>query len=96
MPGESSSAHHCPECAEDVPRCSECLHVHDSYDHVGPSEHMCQWCLMGDYGNDPDTNTVWAVLNHNSTFAIASVPEPAVGTLLGFGIIGLLARRRRA
>ncbi len=25
----------------------------DWYDHVGPQEHMCRWCLRSDYDNDP-------------------------------------------
>ena len=33
---------------------------------------------LGHYGNDPASNTVWAVLNHNSLFAIAPVPGAAV------------------
>lgn len=40
---------------------------------------------LGAYGNDPDTNTVWAVLNHNSLFVIAIVPEPGVLSLTAFG-----------
>ena len=43
----------CAECGQPVERCSECLHEHDWYDHVGPDEHMCQWCLRSDYANDP-------------------------------------------
>jgi hypothetical protein len=43
----------CRECGEYVETCSECLHAHEGYDHVGPSEHMCQWCLTGGYPNDP-------------------------------------------
>ncbi|MEX2168638.1 MAG: choice-of-anchor tandem repeat NxxGxxAF-containing protein [Pirellulales bacterium] len=33
---------------------------------------------LGHYGNDPASNTVWAVLNHNSLFAIAPVPGATV------------------
>lgn len=43
----------CPECAKGDDRCSECQHPHEWYDHVGPDEHMCQWCLVADYDNDP-------------------------------------------
>jgi len=44
---------------------------------------------LGTYGVDLSTNTAWAVLNHNSDFAVSSgklssVPEPA--TILGFGV----------
>ena len=49
---------------------------------------------LGDYGHDPTTNTVWAVLNHNSAFAAATVPEP--GSLgCGLAAFAVLARRRR-
>ena len=43
----------CTECGDAVSGCSECLHVHDYYDHVGPHEHMCVWCVRSDYTNDP-------------------------------------------
>jgi hypothetical protein len=34
---------------------------------------------LGAYGNDPDSNTIWAVLNHNSLFAISSAAAaPAI------------------
>jgi fibronectin-binding autotransporter adhesin len=50
--------------------------------------------VLGHYGVDTATGTVWAVLNHNSDFAI--IPEPstcalAIGTLFG----ALLRCRRR-
>jgi len=47
---------------------------------------------LGTYGVDTDTNTVWAVLNHNSDFAV--VPEPGTFALAVFGLGGLLACRR--
>jgi fibronectin-binding autotransporter adhesin len=52
--------------------------------------------ILGDYGIDPTNNVVWAVLNHNSEFAV--IPEPSTLVLgglalLGFGGAGL--RRRR-
>ena len=43
---------------------------------------------LGDYGNDPTTNTVWAVLNHNSLFAVAPSPEPSS---LGLGLAAFAA-----
>ena len=47
---------------------------------------------LGFYGVDTDANVVWAVLNHNSVFAVAVLPEPG-----GLGMIGLalLALRKR-
>jgi len=45
---------------------------------------------LGTYGVDIVGNTTWAVLDHNSEFA---VPEPASLTLLALG--GLAMRRRR-
>ena len=49
---------------------------------------------VGDHGGDPDTNVVWAVIDHNSDFAV--VPEPSTYALIG-GIICLIsvALRRR-
>ena len=54
MNHEREEAWTCSECGQAVQRCSECLHNHDWYDHVGPAEHMCQWCLVSDYANDSD------------------------------------------
>jgi hypothetical protein len=48
---------------------------------------------LGTYGLDAANNTVWAVLNHNSTFAI--VPEPGTITLVGIGLGSLFALRSR-
>ena len=50
---------------------------------------------LGTYGVDIDTNTVWAVLNHNSDFAM--IPEPGTFALvvLGFGCLLACRRSRR-
>jgi len=50
---------------------------------------------LGDYGNDPTTNTVWAVLNHNSVFTVAPVPEPTAlgGSLAALAALALRCRR---
>jgi len=49
---------------------------------------------VGAWGVDQSTDTAWAVLNHNSTFAV--IPEPtAVTGLLGLaGMVGMTRRRR--
>jgi len=48
---------------------------------------------LGKLGVDTTNNYVWAVLNHNSQFAV--IPEPTSLALLGLGAMGLLARRRQ-
>jgi T5SS/PEP-CTERM-associated repeat protein/autotransporter-associated beta strand protein len=49
---------------------------------------------LGYYGVDVEAGTVWAVLNHNSDFAV--VPEPATwGLLTGAGLLILSSRRRK-
>jgi hypothetical protein len=47
---------------------------------------------LGSYGVDIGSDTVWAVLDHNSQFA--TIPEPATISLLGVGIAVLLVRGR--
>lgn len=49
---------------------------------------------VGDHGGDPDTNSVWAIIDHNSDFAV--IPEPSTYALIG-GVICLIsvALRRR-
>lgn len=55
---------------------------------------------LGVYGRDTATNTAWAVIDHNSDFAVVAVPEPSA-VALAAGLAGLpvllrLLRRRRA
>ena len=53
--------------------------------------------VLGHYGIDTGSDTVWAVLNHNSQFAVA-VPEPSTLMLLAAGLLGVLvfaSRKRR-
>ncbi|HRJ72431.1 MAG TPA: PEP-CTERM sorting domain-containing protein [Terrimicrobiaceae bacterium] len=47
---------------------------------------------VGAYGVDDSGDRVWAVLNHNSEFAI--IPEPSTWLLIGTGLGVLLLRRR--
>jgi hypothetical protein len=49
--------------------------------------------VLGDYGVDPIDGRVWAVLDHNSEFSTASVPEPGTWALLGLAAVGLTACR---
>ena len=51
--------------------------------------------FLGDWGVNTANHTVWAVVNHDSQFAV--VPEPgALGLMCGFGVgMGCLARLRR-
>lgn len=52
--------------------------------------------VLGDYGIIPGSNTVWAVLDHNSEFAV--IPEPSTMVLGGIAMLGFAGfglRRRR-
>jgi fibronectin-binding autotransporter adhesin len=50
---------------------------------------------LGVYGRDTVGNSVWAVVNHNSDFAVIAVPEPTTWALVvGAAVTAGLARRR--
>ncbi len=50
--------------------------------------------VLGDWGVDTSAHTAWAVLNHNSQFAV--VPEPSTLLLAALGLFGIgVARGRR-
>jgi PEP-CTERM motif len=49
------------------------------------------------YGIDTANGVAWAIVNHNSDFAIvtAMIPEPSTWMLLGLGLMALVYRRLR-
>ncbi len=51
--------------------------------------------VLGNYGIDTENNEVWAVINHNSLFAV-TVPEPSTLLLLGGSLFGLFLANRRS
>ena len=52
---------------------------------------------LGTYGINRDTNSVWAIINHNSSFAvIQGVPEPSALLLSALGSLALFRRRVRS
>lgn len=51
--------------------------------------------VLGNWGRDASSNTVWAVVDHNSEFAVVAAPEPAVLTLFGLGGLAILRRRKK-
>jgi len=52
--------------------------------------------LLGAYGTDLASGEVWAIIDHNSTFAPLAIPEPGTVALLAIGITTLMMRRRAA
>lgn len=51
--------------------------------------------VLGDYGVDTTNHTVWAVIDHNSVFAVGDVPEPGTCALVLLGLGAVLFRSRR-
>jgi hypothetical protein len=51
--------------------------------------------MLGAYGVDTAGNTTWAVINHNSDFAVNVVPEPGTVALFAIGGAFLCGIRRR-
>lgn len=51
--------------------------------------------MLGAYGVDTTGNTTWAVINHNSDFAVNVVPEPGTVALFAIGGAFLCGIRRR-
>lgn len=49
----------------------------------------------GAYGVDTTAKTAWAVIDHNSSFAVVAVPEPGVTVFAGLGLVGLVLILRR-
>jgi autotransporter-associated beta strand protein len=49
--------------------------------------------VLGSWGVDTAQNKVWAVVDHNSQFAV--IPEPATMALMALGGVAALIRRRR-
>jgi hypothetical protein len=58
---------------------------------VGDVAYNSSMFTLGNYGVDTANNVVWAVINHNSEFA---VPEPATIALLGLGFAVLFCRKK--
>jgi len=52
---------------------------------------------LGSWGRDTESNTVWAVVNHNSQFSVIAVPEPGGMAILGGAVAAavMAAWRRR-
>jgi hypothetical protein len=60
---------------------------------MGPGGVVPSLATLSHWGVDTEANVVWAVVDHNSFFAV--VPEPASLVLLAASALGLMARRRR-
>ncbi len=72
--------------------------VQSSWDAFAASEGVTPANLpdfLGSYGTDTVHHTVWAVVNHNSQFAVSVVPEPSTLILAMGGILLAAMRVRR-
>ncbi|EIQ00689.1 PEP-CTERM putative exosortase interaction domain-containing protein [Opitutaceae bacterium TAV1] len=69
-----------------------------SYDDYLASLGASQSAELGFWGYDRETSVAWAVIDHNSSFAVVSaIPEPSAWALvLGAVTIGFIILRRRA
>ncbi len=52
--------------------------------------------VLGSWGVDTTSNVVWAVLDHNSEFAVIPEPLALPGGLMLLSLVGVLSRRRKA
>lgn len=57
-----------------------------------------QEAQLGAWGYSKADGTAWAVIDHNSSFAVAAVPEPSTYAAIfgGLALVGAIAARRRA
>jgi hypothetical protein len=51
--------------------------------------------MLGDWGVDTAGSYVWANIDHASTYAVASIPEPGSAAMLVAGLAAAVIRRRR-
>ena len=68
-----------------------------NFDIVGTGSNLGAYVnqtTIGQWGLDTAANYAWVVTDHNSEYAIISVPEPAALTLFALGGLALLRRRR--
>ncbi len=65
---------------------------------LGSGFHLGAWnntYVLGDFGIDTANNVAWAVLDHNSEFAVIPEPLALPGGLMLLSIIGVISRRRK-
>ncbi len=64
---------------------------------AGDTAYDASHFTLGTWGIDTAGGTVWAVLNHQGDFAIATIPEPSTWVLLLLGVgAGTYLKRRRS